>query len=80
MACTVAMNVYACFKLSAFISIYRSVPLHLGYAVVVYLVKALSISTRTQHLTEMSIRNIPGGKGRSVRKADNGTTICEPIV
>jgi hypothetical protein len=27
----------------------------------------------TQPLTEMSIRNIPGGKGRSARKADNLT-------
>jgi hypothetical protein len=34
----------------------------------------------TQPLTEMSIRNIPGGKGRPVRKADNPTAICEPIV
>jgi hypothetical protein len=37
----------------------------------------------TQPLTEMSTRNIPGGgggKGRSVRKADNLTAICEPIV
>jgi hypothetical protein len=34
----------------------------------------------TQPLTEMSIRNIPGGKGRPARKADNLTTICEPIV
>jgi hypothetical protein len=34
----------------------------------------------TQPLTEMSTRNVPGGKGRSVRKADNLTAICEPIV
>jgi hypothetical protein len=34
----------------------------------------------TQHLTEMSIRNHPGGKGRPARKADNFTAICEPIV
>jgi hypothetical protein len=34
----------------------------------------------TQPLTEMSIRNLPGGKGRPVRKADNLTAICEPIV
>jgi hypothetical protein len=37
----------------------------------------------TQHLTEMSTRNLPwgeGGKGRSARKADNLTAICEPIV
>jgi hypothetical protein len=34
----------------------------------------------TQPLTEMSTRNIPGGKGQLARKADNLTTICEPIV
>jgi hypothetical protein len=34
----------------------------------------------TQPLTEMSTRNIPGGKGRPVRKADNLTAICELIV
>jgi hypothetical protein len=34
----------------------------------------------TQPLTEMSTRNIPGGEGRPVRKADNLTAICEPIV
>jgi hypothetical protein len=34
----------------------------------------------TQPLTEMSTRNLPGGKGRSARKADNLTVICEPIV
>jgi hypothetical protein len=34
----------------------------------------------TQPLTEMSTRNLPGGKGRSARKADNPTAICEPIV
>jgi hypothetical protein len=34
----------------------------------------------TQPLTEMSTRNIPGGKGRPARKADNLTAIYEPIV
>jgi hypothetical protein len=34
----------------------------------------------TQPLTEMSTRNLPGGKGRPVRKADYLTAICEPIV
>jgi hypothetical protein len=34
----------------------------------------------TQPLTEMSIRNLPEGKGRPAREADNLTTICEPIV
>jgi hypothetical protein len=37
----------------------------------------------TQLLTEMSIRNLPGGGGgkrRPGRKADNLTAICEPPV
>jgi hypothetical protein len=37
----------------------------------------------TQPLTEMSTRNLRGGegevKGRPVRKADDLTSICEPI-
>jgi hypothetical protein len=39
-------------------------------------------SSRTMALgsTEMSTRNIPGGKGRPARRADNLTAICEPIV
>jgi hypothetical protein len=39
----------------------------------------MSLSS-TQPLTEMSIENLPGGKGRSARNADNFTAICEPIV
>jgi hypothetical protein len=31
-------------------------------------------------LTEISTRNLPGGKGRPAHKADNLTAICEPIV
>jgi hypothetical protein len=34
----------------------------------------------TQPLTEMSTGNLPGGKGRPARGADNLTAICEPIV
>jgi hypothetical protein len=34
----------------------------------------------TQPLPEMSTRNLPGGKGRPARKADNLTAICEPIL
>jgi hypothetical protein len=34
----------------------------------------------TQPLTEMSTRNLPGGKGRPARGADNLTANCEPIV
>jgi hypothetical protein len=33
-----------------------------------------------QTLTEMSTRNLRGGKGQPARKADNLTAICEPIV
>jgi hypothetical protein len=33
-----------------------------------------------QPLTEMSTRNLPGGKGRLACKADNLTAICEPVV
>jgi hypothetical protein len=32
----------------------------------------------TQPLTEMSTRDLPGGKGRPVSKTDNLTAICEP--
>jgi hypothetical protein len=34
----------------------------------------------TQPLVEMCTRNLPGGKGRPVRKADNLTAICEPTL
>jgi hypothetical protein len=34
----------------------------------------------TQPLTEMSTRNLPGGKGWPEHKADNLTAICEPTV
>jgi hypothetical protein len=34
----------------------------------------------TQPLTEKSTRNLPGGKGWPVHKADNLTAVCEPIV
>jgi hypothetical protein len=33
-----------------------------------------------QPLTEMSIRDLPVGKGRPALEADNLTAICEPIV
>jgi hypothetical protein len=35
---------------------------------------------RLSLLTEMSTRNLPGGKGRPARKADNLTAICKTIV
>jgi hypothetical protein len=34
----------------------------------------------TQPLTEMSTRNLPGGKRRPVRKTNILNAICEPIV
>jgi hypothetical protein len=34
----------------------------------------------TQPLTEMSTRNLPGGKGWPVRKDDNLTAVCELTV
>jgi hypothetical protein len=34
----------------------------------------------TQHLTEMSTRNLPGGKGRRAREADKLTAICGSTV
>jgi hypothetical protein len=34
----------------------------------------------TQSLTEISTRNLTGGKGRPEGKAENLTAICEPIV
>jgi hypothetical protein len=34
----------------------------------------------TQPPTEMSTRNLPGGKGWLMCEADNLTAICEPIV
>jgi hypothetical protein len=35
---------------------------------------------RLSLLTYMSTRDLPGDKRRPARKADNPTTICEPIV
>jgi hypothetical protein len=34
----------------------------------------------TEPLTEMSAKNLPGGKRRLAPKTDNLTAICEPIV
>jgi hypothetical protein len=34
----------------------------------------------TQPLAQMSTRNLPGGKKRPARRADNLAAICEPIV
>jgi hypothetical protein len=35
---------------------------------------------RLKPLTEMSARNLPGGKERPVRKADNPTAVCDLVV
>jgi hypothetical protein len=34
----------------------------------------------SQPLTEISVRNLPGGKERPALRADNHTAICEPSV
>jgi hypothetical protein len=34
----------------------------------------------TEPLAKLRTRNLPEGKGRAARKADNPTAICEPIV
>jgi hypothetical protein len=45
-----------------------------------------NLSSRTmvlgssQSLTEMSTKNLPGGKKRPARRADNLAAICEPNV
>jgi hypothetical protein len=41
--------------------------------------RTMAVGT-TQSLTEMSTRNLPGGKGRSARKTDKFTDMCEMIV
>jgi hypothetical protein len=33
----------------------------------------------TKPLIERGTKNLPGGKGRPARKAENLTAICEPI-
>jgi hypothetical protein len=64
--------------------------LQAGRARVLFLMRSLDFSIdlifssvrlgSTQPLTEMSTRNLPGGKGRPAPKADKLTAICEPIV
>jgi hypothetical protein len=47
----------------------------------IYLIPSCTMALgSTQPLTEISTRNLPGGKGRPVHKADNLTVICEPTV
>jgi hypothetical protein len=51
-----------------------------GFSIDLILPAALQPLGSIQPLTEMSTRNLPGGKGRPERKADNLTAICEPTV
>jgi hypothetical protein len=44
------------------------------------LVRIIEELGSTQSLTQISTKNLPGGKGRPERKSDNLTAICEPIV
>jgi hypothetical protein len=52
----------------------------LAFSIYLILPAALWAWGSIQPVTEMSIRNLPGGKGRLARKADHLTAICEPIV
>jgi hypothetical protein len=51
----------------------------LDFSIDLILPAALWALGLTQPLTEMSTRNLPGGKGRPARGADL-TAICEPTV
>jgi hypothetical protein len=42
--------------------------------------RTMALGWSTQPLTEMSTRNLPGGKGPAARKADNLTAIHELLV
>jgi hypothetical protein len=54
---------------------------HKFYCHKVYSPSSLSTALGlTKPLTEMTTRNLPGGKGRPMHKADTLTAICEPIV
>jgi hypothetical protein len=57
-----------------------SVPVEVIGFLIDNLLAALWPWRSTQPLTEMSIRNLPGGKGRLACKADNFTANCESIV
>jgi hypothetical protein len=53
----------------------------LDFSIDLILPAAIMALGSTESLTEMSTRNLPGGKvGWLLHKADNLTAICEPIV
>jgi hypothetical protein len=55
----------------------RSLDFSINY--IVPAIRTMALGS-TLPLTEMNTRNLPGGKGRLAREADNLTAICEPIV
>jgi hypothetical protein len=42
--------------------------------------RVMALGSTQQTLTEMSTRNLSGGKGWAARMTDNLTAVCEPIV
>jgi hypothetical protein len=52
----------------------------LDFSIDLILPAALMALGSIQPLTEMSTRNLPGGKGRPARGAENLTATCQPTV
>jgi hypothetical protein len=52
----------------------------LGFSIGLIFPAALMALGSTQPLAEMSTRDLPAGKGRLTRKADNLSVICEATV
>jgi hypothetical protein len=67
----IGSNLYKTFSVSSF-----------GSLLLAYMKQRLDVTARYELslLTEMSTRNLPEGKRRLARKANNLTAICEPIV